>query len=48
MQEAQNEKIPGKRQWLPTFHILAWKTPWIEPGGQQSMGSQKIQTQLSD
>ena len=29
--------------------ILAWKTPWTqEPGGLQSMGLQKSQTQLSD
>ena len=30
------------------FSILAWKIPWTEePGGLQSMGSQKSQTQLS-
>ena len=29
--------------------ILAWKIPWTEePGGLQSMGSKKSQTQLSD
>ena len=29
--------------------ILAWKIPWAEePGGLQSTGSQKSQTQLSD
>ena len=29
--------------------ILAWKIPWTEePGGLQSMGLQKSQTQLSD
>ena len=29
--------------------ILAWEVPWIEEvGGQQSLGSQKGQTQLSD
>ena len=28
--------------------ILAWKIPWTEePGGLQSLGSQKSQTQLS-
>ena len=27
---------------------LAWKIPWTEePGGLQSMGSQKVRTQLS-
>ena len=29
--------------------ILAWKIPWTEePGGLQSMGLQKSQTQISD
>ena len=29
--------------------ILAWKIPWTEePGGQQSVGSQKSRTQLRD
>ena len=29
--------------------ILAWRIPWTEePGGPQSMGSQKSQTQLSN
>ena len=29
--------------------ILAWEIPWTEePGGLQSMGLQKSQTQLSD
>ena len=29
--------------------ILAWKIPWTEePGGLQSMGSQKSQTRLND
>ena len=29
--------------------ILAWEIPWTEePGGLQSMGSQKSQTSLSD
>ena len=29
--------------------ILAWKIPWTEkPGGLQSMGSKKSQTQRSD
>ena len=30
-------------------NIFAWEIPWTEePGGPQSMGSQKSQTQLSD
>ena len=31
------------------FSILAWRIPWTEePGGLQTMGLQKGQTQLSD
>ena len=34
-------KIPWRTKWQPT-HILAWKIPWTEePGGLQSMGSQR-------
>ena len=35
-------RSPGSR--MPThFSILAWKIPWTkEPGGLQSMGSQRI------
>ena len=33
----------------PHSSTLAWKIPWMEePGGLQSMGLQKSQTQLSD
>ena len=29
--------------------VLAWETPWTEaPGRQESMGSQKSQTQISE
>ena len=36
------EKVPSHST------ILAWKTPWTEePGGLQSMESQKSRTQLS-
>ena len=28
--------------------ILAWEIPWTEPGGLQSMGSQKSRTGLSN
>ena len=38
-------KIPGEENG----YQLAWKSPWAEePGGLQSMGSQKSQTWLSD
>ena len=41
-------KIPQK-DMAAHSSILAWKIPWTEePGGLQSMGSQKSQTQLSD
>ena len=31
------------------FSVLAWEIPWAaDPGGLQSMGLQKSQTQLSD
>ena len=29
--------------------VLAWRTPWTEePGGLQSMGSQRVWTRMSD
>ena len=35
-------KIPWRRIWQST-HILAWRIPWTEePGGPQSMGSQRV------
>ena len=35
-------KIPWRRKWQPTL-VLAWKIPWTEePGGLQSMGSQRV------
>ena len=39
-------KILWRREWQP---VLAWKIPWTEePGGLQSMRSQKSWIQLSD
>ena len=44
--------IPGwedllKKKMASYSSILAWEVPWIEePGGLQSMGSQKSHTQL--
>ena len=35
-------KIPWSKKWQPTPVIVAWKTPSEEPGGLQSMGSQRI------
>ena len=40
---------PLEKEMATHSSILAWKIPWTEePGGLQSMGSQKSQTQLSD
>ena len=36
-------KIPWRRKWQPTPIFLAWKISWTEePGGLQSMGSQRV------
>ena len=38
-----------EEEMAPHFSILAWKIPRTEePGGLQSMGLEKSQTQLSD
>ena len=43
MQETQEKEMATHSS------ILAWEIPWPEePGGLQSMGSQKSQTQLSN
>ena len=40
---------PLEKEMAVHSSILAWGTQWTEePGGLQSMGSQKNQTQLSD
>ena len=37
------EKIPWRKEWLPTSSILAWRIPWTEePCRPQSMGSQRV------
>ena len=36
-------KISWRRKWHPSSSILAWRIPWTEePGGLQSMGSQRV------
>ena len=41
-------KIPWRRAWQPTPLLLPEESPWTEePGGLQSMGSQRV-IQLSD
>ena len=42
-------KDPLEKEMATHSRILAWRIPRIEePGGLQSMGSQKSQTQFSD
>ena len=56
MQETQETGVlslskedPLEEEMAAHSSILAWEIPWTEePGGLQSMGSQKSQTQLSD
>ena len=36
-------KIPWRRKWQPCLLFLPGESPWTEePGGQQSMGSQRV------
>ena len=40
---------PLEEEMVTYFSFLAWEIPWTEePGGLQSMGSQKSQTRLSN
>ena len=53
MQETQVQSLdqedPLEKGMATHSSILAWEIPWTEePGGLQSMGSQKNWTQLSD
>ena len=53
MQEMQVRSLGGEdpleEEMATHSSILAWKIPWTEePGGLQSMGSQKSQMRLSD
>ena len=41
----QEMKIPGKEEMATHCSFLAWEIPWTEePGGLESMGSQKSDT----
>ena len=43
------QEDPLEKDMATHSSILAWEIPWTgEPGGLQSMGSQKSQTQLRD
>ena len=47
--QSPDQEDPPEKEMAPHSNILAWEIPWTEePGGLQSMGSQKTQTQLSD
>ena len=47
--QSLGQKDPLEREIATPFSILAWEIPWTgEPGGLQSVGLQKSQTQLSD
>ena len=47
--QALGRKDPLEEGMAIHSSILAWEIPWTEePGGLQSMGSQKSRTQLSD
>ena len=36
-------KIPWRRKWQPHSRVLVWEILWTEePGGLQSMGSQRV------
>ena len=39
---------PWRRKWQSNPGILAWRIPWTEePGGLQSMGSQRVRHNLT-
>ena len=43
------QEDPLEKEMATHSRILAWKLPWTEePGGLQSMGSQKSQTRLGN
>ena len=43
------QEVPLEKEMATHSSNLAWETPWIEePGGLQTMESQKSQTRLSD
>ena len=49
MQEALDQEDPLEKDMVTHSSILAWKILWTEePGGLQSMGSQKSWIPLSD
>ena len=46
--QSLGEEDPLEKEMATHSSTLAWKIPWIEePGGLQSMGLQRVKTQLS-
>ena len=42
-------EYPPEKGTATHSRILAWRIPWTEePGGKQSMGSQRVERQLSN
>ena len=49
MSSIPGSEYPLEKEMVTHCNSLAWGIPWTEePGGLQSMGSQKSWTQLSD
>ena len=47
--QSLSQEDPLEKEMATHSSILAWRIPWIgEPGGLQSMGSQKSQRTLND
>ena len=47
--QSLGQEDPLEKEMATHFSILAWEIPWTEePDGPQFVGSQKIQTKLSD
>ena len=45
--QSQDQEDPQEKEMATHSSILAWKIPWIEePGGLQSMGSQRVEHDL--
>ena len=49
MLETQVRSLGQEKEMATHSSVPAWEIPWTEePGGLQSMGSQKSQTRLND
>ena len=48
IQSPRGQEDPLEKEMATHFRIIAWRIPWTEePGGLQSIGSQKSRMQLS-